>query len=538
MTLLAEDGTTLAAGWMRSMGIVGSATAFWGCFLGIWVGDMLLYGLGRSGHTLLQRLATGERLEAARHWMSRSGMLALVACRFLPGTRLPTYLAAGLCRMPFGRFVLATGLLAAVWTLLLLGTSDWLRGTFERFREQFGLGPIALGAILCVVGLAVRDRIRHSFGVVLGARRLGCTRTGPNRRRAAERRKATWGRWRRWEFWPGWLFYFPVALNWLRLGARYRGMTLPTAANPGIRHGGLVGESKFETLQELMRSSPQYTAQAWLLEADDPEDRARWLSALTTDQGLAYPLIVKPDLGQRGVGVRRVSSLAEASAVLRQTQGRWVVQRYVPGPREVGIFYRRFPGEDRGSIWAMTDKQFPHVVGDGRRTIEDLIWDHPRLRCQAEVFLRRHGSRLGEILPEGESLRLVHAGNHAQGCLFQDGAHLKTPELEAAIDEIARRLEGFFVGRFDIRFENDNDLRGGRGFQILELNGAGAEATHIYDPSASLLSAYRTLFQQWDMVFAIGADHRRRGVQPTPARQLIACWWEARQTWRNLPAAD
>ncbi len=113
MTLLAEDGTTLAAGWMRSMGIVGSATAFWGCFLGIWAGDVLLYGLGRSGHSLLRRLATEERLEAARHWMSRSGILALVACRFLPGTRLPTYLAAGLCRMPLGRFVLATGLLAA-----------------------------------------------------------------------------------------------------------------------------------------------------------------------------------------------------------------------------------------------------------------------------------------------------------------------------------------------------------------------------------------------------------------------------------------
>ena len=52
------------------------------------------------------------------------------------------------------------------------------------------------------------------------------------------------GRWARWEFWPAWLFYFPVALNYLRLAVKFRGFTLPTAANPGIFSGGFVGTVK------------------------------------------------------------------------------------------------------------------------------------------------------------------------------------------------------------------------------------------------------------------------------------------------------
>jgi len=119
-------------------------------------------------------------------------------------------------------------------------------------------------------------------------------------------------------------------------------------------------------------------------------------------------------------------------------------------------------------------------------------------------------------LAAGETLRLVEAGNHAQGCIFRDGARLHTPELAACIDGISRKLDGFFIGRYDLRFTHEADLCAGRNFQIIELNGAAAEAASIYDARNSLRSAYATLFRQWSLVFAIGAENRRRGHVPLP----------------------
>jgi hypothetical protein len=54
----------------------------------------------------------------------------------------------------------------------------------------------------------------------------------------------------------------------------------------------------------------------------------------------------------------------------------------------------------------------------------------------------------------------------------------------------------------------------------VELNGAAAESTNIYDPDGSLLSAYRWLFRQWSIAFAIGDANRRAGAQVTSISRL------------------
>jgi hypothetical protein len=178
------------------------------------------------------------------------------------------------------------------------------------------------------------------------------------------------------------------------------------------------------------------------------------------------------------------------------------------------------------------------LTGDGRSTVAELIESDPRARFIADTYLKRFHARREEVLEAGEELKLVEAGNHAQGCIFRDGMRLNSPALEARIDEISRKLTGFFIGRYDIRFASEYDLRAGKNFQIIELNGAASEATSIYDARNSLWTAYRTLFRQWELVFAIGAANRALGVVPT---KLSRVWRE----WRNYsalaatyPAAD
>jgi hypothetical protein len=207
-----------------------------------------------------------------------------------------------------------------------------------------------------------------------------------------------------------------------------------------------------------------------------------------------------------------------------------IVQRYVVGPCEAGVFYYRFPDESRGHIFAITEKIFPTITGDGIHTVEELIRSDERAALMAPRYLRRFASRRDEILAPGQMLKLVETGNHAQGCIFRDGMHLHTEALGRVIDEISQRLTGFFIGRYDIRYENEEELKQGRNFQIVELNGATSEATSIYDPRNSLFSAYRTLFQQWRLVFAIGAANKAKGHAPS---SLAALW----QNWRQYSAA-
>jgi hypothetical protein len=210
-----------------------------------------------------------------------------------------------------------------------------------------------------------------------------------------------------------------------------------------------------------------------------------------------------------------------------------LAQTYHAGPFEAGIFYYRIPGEARGRIFSITTKGFPEVVGEGRATLERLILRHPRLRMQWKVFTRRFAGRLDEVPAAGERVRLAVAGNHCQGTMFLDGGHLITPALEAAVDSIARDYEGFYFGRFDVRYESAEALACGRGFRIIELNGVTSESTNVYDPSWSLPAAYRTLAAQWSLAFRIG-DANRKGGHPTSS--LFGLWRAARAHYAHRTA--
>lgn len=526
-TFVQEDLPTLTAALLAAAGQLSWATAFWGCFLGIWMGDALLYfaarGLGRPllQFRIMHRFASASSVEQSERWFAERGTWLLAGSRFVPGTRLPTYLAAGFLKVPLIRFLGVTGAAVLVWTTLLFGLAWGFGPRISPFitdhRAGLAVSLLAVFALLAFVRFLLRHRT-HAF------------------RRVA----AAYQRWSRWEFWPSFVFYFPVVLNYLWLALRHRSFTLPTIANPGIYAAGLVGESKISILQSLHATSPEFTAEAWLLAPGSIPERVAMLDALRQQHGLRLPFILKPDLGQRGQGVKLARTESDILRCLESTNVPLVIQRYAPGPHEAGIFYYRLPGEDRGRIFSITEKVFPHVTGDGVRSVEELIWADDRSRCIADRYLRRLGDRAGSVPNAGETVRLVEAGNHAQGCIFEDGALLNSAELEEAIDRISRRIPGFFIGRYDVRYTNADALRsGGPGsFTILELNGAGAEATHIYDARTPLRRAYRILFQQWSLVFEIAAAHRRRGLRPMHPLELLKTWRRAAAQFATYSQAD
>lgn len=526
-TFVQEDLPTITAALLAAAGQLSWATAFWGCFLGIWMGDALLYfaarGLGRPllQFRILQRLAASGSVAQSERWFAERGTWLLAGSRFVPGTRLPTYLAAGFLKVPLMRFLGVTGAAVLVWTALLFLLAWGFGPQLSHFitHHRAGLALCLFGAFAVLAG--VRSLLRH-------------------RRDGFRRISAAYQRWSRWEFWPASLFYFPVVANYLRLGLRHRSFTLPTIANPGIYAAGLVGESKFSILQSLHATSPEFTAEAWLLAPGSIPDRTAALDALRRTHGVHLPFILKPDLGQRGQGVKLVRTESDILRCMETTPVPIVVQRYAPGPHEAGIFYYRIPGVAHGRIFSITEKVFPFVTGDGVRSVEALIRADDRARCIADRYLQRLGDRARSIPKAGEMIRLVEAGNHAQGCIFQDGATLKTAALEEAIDRISQRIPGFFIGRYDVRYTDADALCSGLpgSFTILELNGAGAEATHIYDARTSLWTAYRTLFQQWSLVFEIAAAHRQQGLKPMAPLEILRTWRSAAAQFATYAQAD
>lgn len=340
------------------------------------------------------------------------------------------------------------------------------------------------------------------------------------------------------EFWPGWIFYLPMWFAILALAARHRGLRLPLLANPGIPAGGLVGESKSEVFAAL--SGPEralLAPYATLARAGSAAAQLAAAEAAMAGAGIGYPVIAKPDLGCRGAGVRPVRDERALLAYLEAFPcgETLILQRLVEAEGEAGVFYIRKPGQRHGRILSLTLKYFPHVTGDGRSQIEELIRRDQRAGRVAHLYLPRFAGRLREVPRQGERIALVYAGNHCRGAIFRDGTAFATEALTARFDSIADSISGFHFGRFDVRFADFAEFRRGRGFTIVEFNGAGAESTHIWDSRMTLRGAWGALLRQYALLFAIGAANRRLGHRAEGLIALIRRWRREKRASARYP---
>ena len=505
-TLVSEDLTCIGAGLLAAKGVIGFIPATLACLIGIFIGDILLYLagrlLGRKGaqKAPLRWVISEADLTRSAQWFERRGMLLIFLTRFFPGTRLPTYFSAGLLGVGILRFSFFFLLAATVWTPLLVGLSAWLGGQmlawFEIYQDYALLGLIGVILFLFFVIKFMVPLFSHRGRRLL----LG-----------------KWIRFSHWEFWPLWKFYPPVVLYVIWLALKHRNPVWFTATNPGMPLSGLVLESKHRILQALQSSVAPF---ALLPKELDRREKFRQFKDLQKRSEFKYPVILKPDVGERGLGVVVTKTDRDAKAYFKKSRDDIIVQEYVEG-LEYGIFYYRFPEDETGHIYSITDKRFIAVSGDGEKTVEQLILDDPRAVAMAPFFIKRHGGKLFDVLPPKTSLVLAEIGTHSRGCLFLDGTRLTTPELTAAIDRISQAYPGFYFGRYDVRVPSVQHLQRGEGIRVIELNGITSEATSIYDPRNSLFEAYRILFRQWNLASEIARQNRKSGVEPAPLRQVI-----------------
>ena len=229
------------------------------------------------------------------------------------------------------------------------------------------------------------------------------------------------------------------------------------------------------------------------------------------ESGLQFPLIAKPDIGLRGSAVKKINTLEELKSYTSKADFDYLVQDLISYPNEIGVFYVRYPHQKEGRITGIVAKEFLIVTGNGISTIEELIKENPRYELQLNVLKREYGNKLQTIPAQGEKINLVPYGNHARGAKFIDGSEWITPELNKTLNEICLQIDGFYFGRIDLMYNSLEELERGVHFSIVELNGAGSEPTHIYDPKHSIFFAWKELFRHITYMFEISVENRKRG---------------------------
>lgn len=326
----------------------------------------------------------------------------------------------------------------------------------------------------------------------------------------------------------------PLILQWLWLGLRYRSLTLPSVVNPAIETGGLAGESKAACLARIGPDCSPWVARTF------PVSTADILAAMSIAQTLGYPLVAKPDIGWCGYGVRRINTADELARYIAAfpPDASFLLQEFVPGPYEAGLFYRRSPAETNGHLIGLAVRHSPQVIGDGLHSIAALITADPRLHPRINHYrVALSPDRMNCIPAYGERVILGTVASLRVGGRYEDVMHLNTPALEKRVDTIAQSMNGFHFGRLDIRFDSEEALRRGE-FQIIEVNGAGSEAIQFWDPKLRLWDAYRGVFAKQDAMFALAAQMRAKGGIPIGTMALIQAWWRQLKLMRRYPPSN
>lgn len=562
-TFILEDAATVAAAMLASDGVLPVSLAIIALITGIVLGDVGLYGLGRlsTKSPWIRGLLQRRRAIDARNWMVGRIIPMVFAARFIPGSRFPSYTAAGLFGLPFGRFAMAAFLAVTLQTSLLF-TLMINFGIYFRDRLGGWRWVLAGGVVLAIIAVSRRYRgvfpsSKDSGGRMSNSRiKQGQTNHQRTGDRGLDSQKIVAGIPEMppinlnqpplsfYEFWPTWLFYIPIALTWGVLALRYRSITLPTVANPLFPEGDLTGESKSKILDQVLPEGRKWFARHVTLnrshQAGAVATDLQHARTLLSEAGISFPVVTKPDIGCRGVGVRLSKNEKElADYMANFPPGQTILfQEYIPYEPEAGIFYIRLPGAPKGFIFSITLKYFPRVVGDGESTLRQLIEQDPRAGQIKHVYLPRHANQLERVLPAGETFRLNFAGSHSRGTIFRNGNAYITPSMCDTFHEVAKTIPEFYFGRFDVRFPDFKALQRGEDFKIVEINGAGGEATSIWDSATPLGDAYKTLIRQWSLLYRIGALNRARGFRPVSMATLFRNYRLEKQLSQIYPLTE
>jgi hypothetical protein len=279
-----------------------------------------------------------------------------------------------------------------------------------------------------------------------------------------------------------------------------------SASNPTIETGGMFFESKWKIFELIPK---KYFPTTIYIEETDTLNVV--LDKLNTNN-ISFPIIAKPDRGERGWCVQKINNQQELKDYINKINIPFLIQAYVDYPLEFSVFYFRNPNSQQGKVTSVTLKKLLTIKGDGISTIEQLILKNDRAFLQYHHLKKNKSIDFNKVLGKDEKQILVPYGNHVLGAMFLNYNNIIDQQLNNTFDEISRQIDGFYFGRFDLRCTSIEDLKQGKNISILELNGAGAEPAHIYDPNFSFFKAQQVIAQHYTMLYNASTINNKNGV--------------------------
>jgi membrane protein DedA with SNARE-associated domain/pimeloyl-ACP methyl ester carboxylesterase len=512
--LVAEDPTCLATGLLVGMGLIDFWSGAIACTVSIFIGDVALYSIGRffgkqaMSRAPLKWLIKPHQLDQWAGWFSTPrGLFVVVSSRFIPASRVPTFITAGILRLSPLRLGLLLFLAALVWTpvLMLIGLR-WGPVIIEKLNEYHRIaGWIVVGML---------------FLLYLATHWLLPALTWRGRRQLMMKVRGLLQP----SLWPSTLLFLPVRLGVLYHSIRCRSLTAFASANPAFgRIGGFIGDAKSLLLRPFQRDSRCCPTLA-LAQEDPVEERLKEAQAFAACHG--YPLVFKPEVAEDGAGLRFIRDEARLETLVRGASEDFLLQKFIPG-LEFEVVWRRNPGQDDGRLMAIVQKQDVVVRGDGEQTLEELIWLDEVAVSRGELYQRCHSRELNDVVPAGRLVTLNLTGSYGHGARCVHRHDLSTPELGAAVTAFAKRFPGLHFARFDLRAASEEEFQAGR-FICTEVGGCCHVASLVRDGSLRFSRSYVAVWHQLKACVEAGRYNLNQNVRPVPLEEVLARWSQAR----------
>ena len=320
-----------------------------------------------------------------------------------------------------------------------------------------------------------------------------------------------------WEYWPTFMFYIPNVPYAFYLAAKARSLVFYTATNPGIKSSGNGTESKYKTIQLIPKKHRPKTILV------TPKERFKTVLKNIELEKIKFPLIAKPDIGFRGMLVKKINSEDELKEYLKKYPIPIIIQEFIKYKNECGIFYYRIPTKKNGTITSITLKKYATVIADGKSTLSELILADERAKMYHDLYKEIHKENMDLVPRKNKEILLTVIGNHSKGTEFLNGNQLISRELTQILDQINKEIDGWYYGRIDLKYNTFEELENGKNFKILEINGIISEPTHVFDARTySYFDAVKAIKKHWKIVYQVAkANHKIYGVKYTKTRDFI-----------------
>lgn len=125
----------------------------------------------------------------------------------------------------------------------------------------------------------------------------------------------------------------------------------------------MMGEKKSEIFDQIPE---KYLPKTVLIKKGDQE------KAIRTAIEIGYPIIAKPDVGERGIWVKKVKDEKELEEYVNSCPVDFLLQELVNLPVELGVFYVKYPNE-KGRVTSIVRKEFLTVKGDGQSDRKSVV---------------------------------------------------------------------------------------------------------------------------------------------------------------------